>query len=103
MHTDSRYSVAPSLLLLSAVFMLATRLRAPTLRVVITGALVVAVAATWVVDFRVPTTRNGNPTWARSMHNAGLICAHGATRVLVEVQPYSRPVPWAVALPCSAL
>jgi hypothetical protein len=39
----------------------------------------------------------------KSMRDAQRICANGATRVLVEVQPYSRPKPWAADVPCGAL
>jgi hypothetical protein len=102
-HTDSRYSVVPDLLLLNAAVVLMARVRVPVVKHALTGALGVAVAATWIVDFRVPTTRRDKPTWAESLRAAVASCEAGATRVVVEVQPLSRPVPWAVDLPCRAI
>lgn len=102
-HTDSRYSVVPDLWLLSGAVVLVTRVVSSRVRHALTAALALMVALTWIVDFRVPTTRGATPTWAHSLHIAKAVCAHGAPRALVDVQPESYPVPWAAALPCTAL
>src|SRR5205085_5271905 len=68
--TDARYSVAPCLLLLSAVVVLVAHLRTSPYRLFVAGALVAVIAVTWVIDFRVTNARAAHPTWAESVRAA---------------------------------
>ncbi|HUR78340.1 MAG TPA: hypothetical protein VMZ22_10360 [Acidimicrobiales bacterium] len=102
-HTNSRYSVTPGLLLLSAVAILLGRLRHDRARKLMIGSFVLVLAPMWILDFRVETTRGQDPTWADSYNAAVMECRSGASRALIEVQPVSRPIPWAVDAPCESL
>jgi hypothetical protein len=90
----SRYIVAPTLLLASAVIIsldrgapLRGRARPPSLKVWVP--VLCVLAAVWLVDFRVvPNLRGQTVTWARQLSLAQQQCARAGTRsVAIKVAP----------------
>ena len=96
--TTTRYAYVPALLLLSALAMLVPR------HGIVPRAVTATLAAAWLLSLPAAGYRVSGPTWAASVHRAGVACGPGRAAVRVPVAPFVRGAPWGEAvIPCSAV
>lgn len=94
----SRYTVAPALILAGLALVVLQRLDWRALVVPAVLALVVC-----AIDFRVPTLRNSDLTWARGLTIARTQCRFGLDPTQIPILPVTPDNNWRVDAPCSYL